>query len=63
MAITPAQLRATAKWQKKAYFSFHLRFRKEDEEEIRYYAGDNLNGFIVDAVKEKIERLKSGKVD
>ncbi len=56
-----ARLKANAKWQKKAYFSTHVRFHKEDEEEIRAYAGDNLNGFIVDAVKEKIERMKNDK--
>jgi hypothetical protein len=57
---TESRLRANAKWQKKAYFSTYLRFKKEDEEEIRQYAGDNLNGFIVAAVKEKIERIKAG---
>jgi len=60
MPVSKAQLKAVAKYQKKTYFSFHLRFKKEDEEEIRQYAGDNLNGFIVAAVKEKIERIKAG---
>ena len=59
MPVSESRLKATSKWQKKAYFSFHLRFKKEDEEEIRQYGGDNLNGFIVAAVKEKIERIKA----
>ena len=49
-------MRATAKYEKTAYFKALVRFKKEDEPAIRAAAGDSLNGFIVQAVREKIER-------
>ena len=55
---TKAHIKATAKYEKKAYFKTLVRFKKEDEGEIRQYAGESLNGFIVAAVKEKIARIK-----
>ena len=55
---TAAQMRATAKYEKKAYFSTHVRFPAALENDIRAAAGDSLNGFIVQAVKEKMEREK-----
>lgn len=55
---TRARLDANARWQKKAYFTTIVRFYKDDEDEIRKYAGESLNNFIVMAVKEKIERIK-----
>ena len=58
MAVSKAQMKAVAKYQKKAYFHPHVRFKAEDEAEIRKYAGDSLNGFIVEAVQEKIARMK-----
>jgi len=58
MAATKAQMKAIAKYQKKAYFKTMVRFKAEEEKEIREYAGDSLNGFIVDAVHEKIARMK-----
>lgn len=51
-----AHMRATAKYEEKAYFKTLVRFKKTDEELIRRAAGDSLNGFIVQAVLEKIER-------
>lgn len=51
-----AQLRATAKYEKNNYFKALVRFPKNKEPEIRAAAGDSLNGFIVAAVLEKIER-------
>ena len=51
-----ARLRANAKYEKKAYFRTLVRFQAEDEEMIRAAAGDSLNGFIVQAVLEKIAR-------
>ena len=53
---TPAQKRAVAKWEKENYFKTLVRFKKSDEERIRVAAGDSLNGFIVSAVMEKIEK-------
>ena len=51
-----ARIRANNKWNKKTYFQFLTRFPKQDEQKIREAAGDSLNGFIVSAVMEKIER-------
>ena len=51
-----AHLRAKDKYEKKAYFKALVRFPKGKEDEIRKAAGDSLNGFIVSAVLEKIER-------
>lgn len=55
---TPARIRANEKWQKKAYFKTLVRFKADKEDEIRKYANGNLNGFIVEAVEEKIARMK-----
>lgn len=53
-----AQLRAVKKYDDKAYFKTLVRFPKDKESAIRAAAGDSLNGFIVSAVFEKIERDK-----
>ena len=53
---TAAHMRATAKYEKNNYFKALVRFQKEDEERIRKAAGDSLNGFIVRAVLEAVER-------
>ena len=52
---TKAQAKATAKYEKNAYFKALVRFKKEDEERIRAAAGDSLNGFIVKCVLEHID--------
>ena len=52
-----ARIRANDKYNKKAYFSALVRFPKDKEDIIRAAAGDSLNGFIVSAVLEKIERM------
>lgn len=51
-----AQMRATANYERKTYFKTLVRFPIDKESEIRSAAGDSLNGFIVSAVLEKIER-------
>ena len=51
-----AQIRAIEKYQKANYFKTLVRFPINKEPEIRAAAGDSLNGFIVAAVLEKIER-------
>lgn len=56
--VTAAHMRATAKYEKANYFKTLVRFPKEEEETIRAAAGASLNGFIVTAVREKIEREK-----
>ncbi len=55
-SASAAHIRANYKWEKKNYFKTLVRFKKEDEERIRAAAGDNLNGFIVSAVLEKLEK-------
>lgn len=57
--VSAAQLRATAKYEKNAYFKTLVRFPASEEMKIRAAAGDSLNGFIVAAVREKIEREKN----
>lgn len=52
---TKAQAKATAKYEKSAYFKALVRFKKEDEERIRAAAGDSLNGFIVKCVLDHLE--------
>ena len=54
MAVKESQIRATKKYEDKSYFKTLVRFKKEDEEVIRAAAGKSLNGFIVEAVMEKV---------
>ena len=56
--VTAAHMRATAKWEKNNYFKALVRFKKEDEDRIRQAAGSSLNGFIVSAVLEKLDRIE-----
>ena len=53
---TAAHMRATKKFEDKAYFKTLVRFPKSKEAEIREAAGASLNGFIVSAVLEKMKR-------
>jgi hypothetical protein len=54
--VTEAQKRATAKYEKEAYFKTLVRFPASMEKDIREKAGASLNGFIVKAVLEKLDR-------
>ena len=58
--VTSAQKKATATYERKNYFKTLVRFKKCDEEKIRQMAGDNLNGFIVSAVMEKVNNVNAG---
>ena len=53
-----AHIRATAKYEEKAYFKTLVRFKKTDEERIRSAAGDSLNGFITKCVMDQVEALE-----
>lgn len=59
MPLTEAKAKANQKYDTKAYWKFTMRIRKEYEEEIRKYAGTSLNGFVTEAIMEKIEREKN----
>ncbi len=50
-----AHMRATAKWEKENYDKILVRFPKGTKEKITN-TGNSLNGFIVSAVNEKLDR-------
>ena len=50
-----AHIRATAKWEKENYDKVLVRLPKGTKEKITN-TGNSLNGFIVSAVNEKLER-------
>ena len=58
-----AQAKATAKYEKAAYYKVLVRFRKEDEERIRAAAGDSLNGFIVKCVLDRVREQEQTAED
>lgn len=57
--VSKAQMKATAEYEKKAYFKTLVRFPSDYENQIRGAAGKSLNGFIVSAVMEKIEKMSN----
>ena len=59
---TAAHMRATAKYEKKNRFHTLVRFPKEKRGIPRKDAGNSLNGFIVSAVMEKIQRNQEREV-
>ena len=56
-----AHIRATAKYEEKAYFKTLVRFKKADEERIRSAAGDSLNGFITKCVLDRLEEIERSR--
>lgn len=60
MPVSKSKMEANHRYDEKAYFRITTRFKKDFEPELRKYCGDSLNGFIVAAVTEKIERIKNG---
>lgn len=59
MAVSNAQKKATAKYEKEKYDKVLLRLPKGKKEEIQTIAisqNDSVNGFINKAINEKIER-------
>lgn len=59
MPTTKAHIKATARYEKDAYFKTLVRFKKSDEEKIRKASNGNLNGFIVDCVLNAINNGSS----
>lgn len=58
MTATKAQLKAKDKYEKKTYWKPTIRIKKEKEAIIRQFSGDSVNDFIIQAIDEKIERMK-----
>lgn len=61
MAVSKAQQKATAKYEAKVYDKTLIRLPKGRKEEIKAHAesrGQSMNGFIVAAIDEKMERDK-----
>ena len=62
MAVSEAKKKADAKWHKKAYERLTLVVRRDAElngDFIRAHAtsqGESMNGFVLRAIKEAIER-------
>lgn len=61
MAISPARRRANEKYNAKAYDEIKVRVPKGKKQIIKDFAetkGKSLNGFIKEAINEKIEKDK-----
>ena len=59
MAVSKAQQRATAKYKKDNYDRMELLLPKGQKDVIKAHAqikGESLNGFVNEAIDEKIER-------
>ena len=59
MAISKAQLKATAKYQKEKYDEIKVRVPKGRKEIIQVHAqikGETVNGFITRAIDETLDR-------
>ena len=57
--VTPAQARATAKWEAANYDRVLIRFPIGTKERITSLTGETLNGFVNRLVKAELERLES----
>ena len=59
---TPAKVRAQTKWESKAYDKVLLRIRKdgeltrEDIQQAAANAGESLNEFILESIRQRIQR-------
>ena len=56
-----ARIRANKKYNAKTYWQKVIYFPKNLEQEIRDNCKESINSFVVNAVKEKLERLKHGE--
>lgn len=61
MSVSTAQKRATAKFEAANYDKVLVRFPKGTKEEIKEIYNDSVNGFIVNAVLNEIEKEKKRK--
>lgn len=53
-----ARVKANDRYNKKAYYSTLVRFKKEDEERIRSASGESVNGFIVECVMDRLKEIE-----
>ena len=67
MPVSEAQKKATLKFEKEVYKKILLRIRQDGKSDIVNYkelekavaeSGKSFNGYILEAIKEKIEREK-----
>lgn len=62
MAVSPAKIKANRKYDAKTYDKFTIRVKKTDMDKAREIMGDmSVNGFINQAIREKIDRELKGK--
>lgn len=58
--VSQAQMRAVKKYCRKAYDEVSVRFKKGERDKVKVFAYsngyDSINQFVVEAVKEKMER-------
>ena len=65
MPVSKAQMKATARYSKKTYDTVLVKIRKDSDltlamiKEHAETMGESVNGFIVQAIKEAIERDKA----
>ena len=58
--MSKAHEKAVAKYNAKTYTEVKLRLKKDDAQTLRdFLQGRSLNGFVNDAIREKIEREKA----
>ena len=54
---TEAKKKAIEKYNKAHYERLYIRLRKEDAEELKKTLGErSINGYVVEAIKEKLQR-------
>ena len=59
---TKAKIRAVEKYNAKTYDRIYVRMKKADAEILKAFLnGRSLNGFINDAIQEKLERENGGQ--
>lgn len=55
--VSKAQMKATAKYEKENYDKVLVRFPKGTKQKILDTGAKSVNGFVVDAVNEKLEEI------